>query len=84
MKKNSMAKIMAFMALFWITIWIVGTWLLVIFSWSNGTVNTQEKQLTQDELQKIINSNQSNDTLNWSWDTNTWSESTLTWSKQIK
>ena len=61
-KKNMMSQVMAWLALFAIVIWIVGTWILVIFSswqdswyghgWSYGDENTP--QLTQEELQRII------------------------------
>lgn len=70
---------MAFLALFWIIIWIIWTWLLIIFSWSNTT----EQTLTPEqylELQKYL------DTQSWSVDTNSWvviemwtGSQTLTW-----
>jgi preprotein translocase subunit SecG len=54
MAKNKWTKIMAFLALFWIIIWIVWTWVLMIFS--NNNTNEQQT-LTQEqyiELQKLI------------------------------
>ena len=56
-KRNKWVKIMAFLALFWIIIWIVWTGLLIIFSgW-----NTQQQQniSTQDylDLQQLIDTN---------------------------
>lgn len=32
MKKNKVSKFIAFIALFWIIIWIVWTWILILFS----------------------------------------------------
>ncbi len=54
-KKNTITQIMAFLALFWIIIWIIWTWLLIIFSgW-----NTTEQTVTAEqflEMQEVINS----------------------------
>ena len=55
-KKNKWIQIMAFLALFWITIWIVWTWVLVLFSWNN---TSSEQTLSPEqylELQEYINS----------------------------
>lgn len=72
-KKNRITQIMAILALFWIIIWIIGTWLLFIFSGSeNSNYNLNKKQLM--ELQNYIN------TLSWSIETMSWTE-TITWSK---
>lgn len=57
-----MAQIMAWLALFAIVIWIVGTWVLVLFSgweqswyghggWYEGAI---QQDLTQEDLQRII------------------------------
>lgn len=66
-KKNRIIKIMAFLALFWIIIWIVGTWVLVLL----GNWNTSTKQtLTEDEyleLQELINSQSGNTTEENTW-----------------
>lgn len=53
-KQNTWAKIMAFLALFWIIIWIVWTWILILFNWWNNTAQTisPEQYL---ELQDYIN-----------------------------
>lgn len=74
-KKNRMTQIMAFLALFWIIIWIVWTWLLVIFGGSeNPSSNLDDEQLI--ELQNYLN------TLSWSTETMSWIEiETLTWSE---
>ena len=65
---------MAFLALFWIIIWIIWTWVLILFSGNNTTT---EQTLTAEEylqLQQLINS-QSGITIDT---TATWAE-TLTW-----
>lgn len=54
MKKNITVKIFAFLALFWIVISVVGTWIM-IFVWGwNEQVETEEV-LNLDDLQKKIN-----------------------------
>lgn len=75
MKKNRLTQIMAFLALFWIIIWIIWTWLLVIFSTNENTnSNINEEQLI--ELQNYLN------TLSWSTESLSWIEiETLTWSE---
>jgi formate hydrogenlyase subunit 3/multisubunit Na+/H+ antiporter MnhD subunit len=71
-RKKKMTHIMAILALFWIIIWIIWTWVLVFFSGNNTT----EQSLTPEqylELQDLINAE--------SWaiiEDNTGSE-TLTW-----
>ena len=79
MKKNITVKIFAFLALFWIIISVVWTGILIFF-WDNEVVQT-EQVLTQEELQKFIDS----------WDikisnsgslTSTW-ELTWTWEIEI-
>lgn len=67
-----MTQIMAFLALFWIIIWILGTWLLIIF-WGQ---NTSSQTLTQEEyeqLQQLINSQ------SWVIESSTWVTSNSTW-----
>jgi len=56
-KRNKWVKIMAFLALFWIIIWIVWTGLLIIFS--DETSYQQEDISTQDylDLQELIDTN---------------------------
>lgn len=56
MAKKVVVKVFAFLALFWILIWIVGTSILFFLDPNNGE---QEKILTPEELQKLINS--------WTW-----------------
>ncbi len=64
---------MAFLALFWIIIWIVGTWVLVLLgNWNTST----EQTLTEDEyleLQELINSQSGNTLEEGTWSTQTWS-----------
>jgi len=55
-KKNRFVTVMAFLALFWITIWIVWTWILILFTGGN---TTWEQTLTPEqyaELQNLIES----------------------------
>jgi len=54
MKKNMTVKIIAFLALFWIIISVVWTWILVFFSDNNYTET--ENTLSPEDLQKIIDS----------------------------
>jgi len=60
-RKNMMAKIVAFIALFSIVIWFIGTGLLVVFSPWN------EAELSQEELQEYIES-LSWASISWSWE----------------
>jgi len=56
-KQKKWVKIMAFLALFWIIIWIVWTWVLVLFSSTNNTTN--EQTLSAEEyaqLQQLLES----------------------------
>ncbi len=63
-KKNIVAKVFAFLALFWIIIWIIWTWILfVVQSWSS------KKTISKEELQKLIKENKIKITTN-SWITN--------------
>jgi cell division septal protein FtsQ len=74
MRKRSGAKIMAILALLWILVWIIWTWILIVFSPSNTNSTTvgNSKTISQDDLQKIINNSKSSKNLNGSWNTNTW------------
>lgn len=53
MAKKTATKIFAFLALFWILIWVVGTGLLFFFGWNGGE---EVKTITPEELQNLINS----------------------------
>ena len=70
-KQKKWVKIMAFLALFWIIISLIWTWVLVLFS-SNNTNTINEQKLTVEQyaqLQQLIESQ-------------TWAEiitETLTW-----
>ena len=71
MKKNKTNQIVATFALFWIIVWIVWTWLLVIFSSNQGY--DSEITLTPEQIQELI---QSQSWVNlWTWvtiETSTW------------
>jgi len=54
MKKNKVTQIIAAFALFWIIIWIVWTWLLVLFS--NNQPYNSEVTLTPEQIQELIKS----------------------------
>lgn len=72
-KRNKWIQIMAFLALFWIIIWIIWTWVLILFS---GNENYEEESLSPEqylELQEYINSQSGVIIETWT-DTNT-----LTW-----
>lgn len=79
-KNNKWVQIMAFLALFWIIIWIIWTWMLILF-WGN---NTTEQTLSPEqylELQEYINAQSGTIVETSTWvqiETNNWSE-TLTW-----
>jgi hypothetical protein len=53
MSKKKWTKIVAFIALLWIIIWIVGTWLLIIFG---NNYEAPSPELSPEQLQKLIES----------------------------
>jgi hypothetical protein len=57
-KQKKWVKIMAFLALFWITIWIIWTWVLVLFSWNNTNSSNTQTLSAEDyaKLQEMIES----------------------------
>ncbi len=70
-KKNRYVQIVALFALFWIIIWIVWTWVLMLF---NGQKTTSEKTISPEqklELQNLINSQSGNTVDTGTWVTNT-------------
>lgn len=69
MKKNITTKILAFIALFWIIISVLWTWILIFF-WGNNEY-VIENELTPEDLQRIIDSQKINI---WSWSTGSWIE----------
>lgn len=72
-KKNIFIKIMAFLALFWIIIWVIWTWILILFSWNNNETSSQTLTPEQyEQIQKLIKEN------TWSLQAQTWTI-TLTW-----
>ena len=75
--KNRATKIMAIFALFWILIWILGTWIMIVIGWWNNQSTDKQKTLTPEqykELQELIKSQW------WTWAlNNTWSNITVTW-----
>jgi len=58
MKKKSWIRIIAFLTLFGIIIWIIWTWILIIFS--QGTNTNNDENITSKDLQEIINNSKSN------------------------
>jgi len=54
MKKNTLTKAFALIALFWIIASIIWTWILLFFWWNNHSAT--ENTLTPEELQRIIDS----------------------------
>ncbi len=87
-KKNNASKIMAILALFWIIVWIVWTWIMVLIGWWN-TNTSSEQSLTPEqykELQEMIKSQWWTWTLSNSWTVeSTWIiqsnwSTNLTWS----
>ena len=94
MKKNKISKIVAFIALFWIIIWVAWTWFLIIFWNNNSNTSLPSQEITQEQLEEFIKS-QSWTTLNTnSWSINTWTWTTInfaswslnsnSWSVEIK
>lgn len=55
MRRKSSAKIVAIFALLWIILSIIGTWILILFSWNENNGDT----LTQEQLQELINKSNS-------------------------
>lgn len=80
-KKIRLIQVIAFLALFWIIIWILWTWILVLF-WAKE-VNNQETLSPQqyEELQKMIESQSWNTTINNSWGIEI--NSNMTWSIEL-
>ena len=70
-KKNTITKIMAFLALFWIIIWIIWTWLLIIFSGWNTTKQTVTAEQFL-EMQELINAQSSGAVIENDVETLTW------------
>jgi hypothetical protein len=72
-KKDKWIKIIAVFALFWIIIWMIGTWILIIFNWWQKQTN--EKNLTEEQykqIQDMIKAQWWTWVLVNSWVTNTW------------
>lgn len=76
MKQTKIAKVMAILALAWIIISVIWTWLLVIFDNSN---NQQQVDLTPEQIEEIQNmiNSQTWTTQSSSWEINI--ESSLSW-----
>ena len=53
MSKKAWPKIVAFLALFWICIWIIWTWVLVIF-WGWNSSEQENTEVKKEDLQKLI------------------------------
>ncbi len=57
-KKNLVAKVFAYLALFWIVVWMIWTWMLFIF-WNNSDqtqVNKKIENITPEKLKEMIKS----------------------------
>ncbi len=67
MKKNIAVKVVAFLALFWIIISVVWTWILILL-WDN---NQAETNLSLEQIQKIIDDEKAKVL---TWTTNTWNQ----------
>ena len=59
MAKKIMVKVFAWLALFWILIWVGGTAMLIIF-WQES--NTESVPITSEKLEELINSGKFNET----------------------
>jgi len=57
-RQKKWVKIMAFFALFWITISLIWTWVLVLLSWNNTDSSNEQKISAEQyaQLQKLIES----------------------------
>ena len=80
MKKNRTIQLVAGFALFWIFIWIIWTWVLVLFS--NNNSYDSEIKLTPEQIQELINSQSG--VIQWTWvtlSTNTW---TNIWTPEVQ
>ena len=64
MAKKIMVKVFAWLALFWILIWVGGTAMLIIF-WQESAPATES--ITSEELQDLINSWESNELGDTAW-----------------
>jgi len=57
-KKNLIAKFFAYLALFWIVVWMIWTWMLFIF-WNNSNqaqVNKKIENISSEKLKEMIKS----------------------------
>ncbi len=83
MNKNNITKIMAVLALFWIIIWIIGTWLLVILNGEQSSIQQEISPEQYLQIQDLIKEQWWTWNIENSWDLiddwNTWSITSLTW-----
>ena len=78
--KDKMAKLVAIFALFWIIIWIIGTWLLILLNWWQQSTSS-DKNLSAEQykqIQDMIKANWGTWVLINSWVTDT--KVSVTWS----
>lgn len=79
MKQTKIAKIMAILALAWIIVSIIWTWLLVIFDSSNSQQQNELSPEQIEQIQNIINSQ------SWTTKSSSWElieiEKSLSWQK---
>lgn len=54
MKKDTLSKIVAIIALISISIWVLWTWILVLLQWGSNNWNNEDKAITNEKLEKMI------------------------------
>jgi len=52
-RKNTIARFVAIIALASIVLWVIGTWMLVLFGWNT---HNNQSEYTQEELEELIGS----------------------------
>lgn len=76
MKRDTLSKIMAVLALIWITIWVVWTWLMAILWWETSSPIETTQKITNEDIQKMIDEwkikTVDSSWASESWNTNTW------------
>ncbi len=88
MKRNTKEKIFAILALIWILVWVVSTWLLYLFSPKQVVAPTlKDVNLSDDQIEQLRELTwQKNNSweIIWTWElSNSWNvEKTLTWAQE--
>lgn len=65
-RKNVWAKLMALFALFGILVWIIWTWVLIIFELYFQDNTQIEQELTQEQLEELLKAYSGS--LTWTWE----------------